>query len=135
MTDIANGKITAIKAIRNNTMGNNVDELFKHLDFKKYPALKSFIETFGSQPPTVPTTLEEKRKIAEKAKQEIASTQERISHIQDEKDTRASKQKRVAQLSSTESQAGKRVFEIDNAIDKEVQAGRGDSKKVEELKG
>ena len=73
-------------------------------------------------------------KQAYQAKQEIASTQERISHIQDEKDTRASKQKRVAQLSSTESQAGKRVFEIDNAIDKEVQAGRGDSKKVEELK-
>ena len=63
-------------------MENNIDELFKHLDLKKYPALKVFIETFGSQPETVPTTLKEKRKIAEKAKQEIASIRKPLENME-----------------------------------------------------
>lgn len=62
-------------------------------------------------------------KKAVNAKQEIASTQERISQIQDEKNTRESKEQRVSQLGDRENKAGARISEIDKEINNGIKTG------------
>ena len=75
-------------------------------------------------------------KQAYQAKQEIANTQEKISHIQDEKATRESKEQRVAQLDSRETQAGNRISQIDKELEQGVKTGKlnFDSEEYKSLK-